>query len=155
MMLTFKNGIPTPDEKREIWRDIDDTFGSEENAGKFFVTFAEPGREPELKPVESANDDYYITLEKRVTSRILTSHRITSPLLLGIKDSNGFSSQSDEIKTAYSHFMSTVIVPDQKKVVRSLNKIFNKTGKTAKLEIEQANILYQFGEDQQQENKEQ
>ena len=157
MMLTFKNGIPTPDEKREIWKDIDDTFGSEENAGKFFVTFAEPGREPSLEPVESANDDYYITLEKRVTSRILTAHRITSPLLLGIRDSNGFSSNADEIKTAYSHFMSTVILPDQKKIVKSLNRIFNKTGKTAKLEIEQSNILYDFGgktEKEEQENVE-
>ena len=142
MMLTFKNGIPTPDEQDEIWRDIEKTFAGEENAGQFFLNFAEPGREPDLQAIQNTNDDYYVTLESRITSRILTAHRISSPLLVGIKDASGFSNNADEIQTAYNHFMGTVIRPDQKKLVKSFNKIINLTGKTVKLEIEPANILY-------------
>lgn len=142
MMLTFKNGIPTPDEQTEIWRDIEKTFAGEDNAGKFFVNFSEPGREPDLQPIENANSDYYVTLESRITSRILTSHRISSGLLLGIKDASGFSNNADEIRTAYNHFMGTVIIPEQKKLLKSFNKIINMTGKTVKLEIEPAEILY-------------
>lgn len=141
MMLTFKNGIPTPDEQASIWKDIEQTFAGEENAGQFFVNFAEPGREPLLQPIENANDDYYITLESRITSRILTSHKITSPLLLGIKDASGFSNNADEIEVAYNHFMGTVIRPDQKKLVKSFNKLINQTGLTVKLEIEPSKIL--------------
>jgi len=157
MMLTFKNGIPTPDEQDEIWKDIEKTFAGEENAGQFFVNFAEPGREPSLEPIQNTNDDYYVTLETRITSRILTAHRITSPLLLGIKDAAGFSSNAEEIETAFNHFMGTVIRPDQKKLVKSFNKIINMTGKTVKLEIEPAEILYTVqvdGVDQDIENKE-
>ncbi len=142
MMLTFRNGIPTPDEQDEIWKDIEKTFAGEENAGQFFLNFSEPGREPTVEAIENANDDYYVTLETRITSRILTAHRITSPLLLGIKDASGFSSNAEEINTAYNHFMGTVIRPDQKKLVRSFNKLINMTGKTIKLEIEPAQILY-------------
>jgi len=142
MMLTFKNGIPTADEQTAIWRDIERTFAGEDNAGKFFVNFSEPGREPDLQAIENANDDYYITLSTRLSQSILTSHRISSPLLLGIKDAAGFSNNADEITTAYNHFMGTVIVPMQKKLVKSFGKIVNMTGKTVKLEIEPAEILY-------------
>ena len=142
MMLTFRNGIPTSDEQTEIWKDIERTFSGEENAGQFFLNFSEPGREPTVEAIENANDDYYVTLETRITSRILTAHRITSPLLLGIKDASGFSSNADEINTAYNHFMGTVIRPDQKKLLSTFGKIINQTGRTVKLEIEPAKILY-------------
>ena len=142
MMLTFRNGIPTPDEQSEIWKDIERTFSGEENAGQFFLNFSEPGREPTVEAIENANDDYYVTLETRITSRILTAHRITSPLLLGIKDASGFSSNADEINTAYNHFIGTVIRPDQKKLLSTFGKIINQTGRTIKLEIEPAKILY-------------
>lgn len=142
MMLTFKNGIPTADEQANIWRDIERTFAGEDNAGKFFVNFSEPGREPDLQAIENANDDYYITLSTRLSQSILTSHRISSPLLLGIKDAAGFSNNADEITVAYNHFMGTVIVPMQKKLVKSFSKIINMTGRTVKLEIEPAEILY-------------
>jgi len=70
-------------------------------------------------PIDSANDDYYLTLETRISSRILTAHRITSPLLLGLHDSasSGFSSNSEEIKVAYAHFEGTVITPKRKKIL--------------------------------------
>ncbi len=142
MMLTFKNGIPTADEQTEIWKDIESTFASESNAGKFFVNFSEPGREPDLTPIQSVNDDYYVILGDRISGVILTSHRISSPLLLGIKDASGFSNNADEITTAYNHFMGTVIVPMQKKLVKSFSKIINQTGRTVKLEIIPAEILY-------------
>ena len=142
MMLTFRNGIPTQDEQEEIWRDIDKTFAGEEQAGKFFVNFSEPGREPTVEAIRSENDDYYVTLEERITSRILTAHRITSPLLLGIKDASGFSSNADEINTSFAHFLGTVVIPDQEKLLKAFGKIVRASGLNVKLEIEQSTILY-------------
>ena len=142
MMLTFKNGIPTADEQTQIWRDIEKTFAGESNAGKFFVNFSEPGREPTLEAITPISDGYYVILGDRISSIILTSHRITSPMLLGIKDASGFSSNADEIQTAFNHFMGTVIAPDQKKLVKSFNKIINQMGRTVKLEVIPSNILY-------------
>ena len=142
MMLTFRNGIPTEDEQQEIWKDIERSFAGEDNAGKFFVNFSEPGREPQVQTIENANDDYYITLESRVSSRILTAHRITSPLLLGIKDAAGFSNNADEISTAFNHFLGTVILPDQKRLLKSFRKIMNLFGLNVNLNIEQSQILY-------------
>ena len=142
-MLTFRNGTPSEDEMDEIWKDINKTFGGEENAGRAFINFTEPGREPTVEAIDSANDDYYVTLEARITSRILTAHRITSPLLLGIKDSAGFSSNAEEIRVAFNHFLGTVVIPDQKKLLKSFGKIVRLSGLNVNLEIEQSDIIYQ------------
>ena len=127
MFIKFNNGVPTPEERRDIYREIEDTFSGEDNAGRFFLSFADGAdRAMEVQPIESANDDYYLTLESRITSRILTAHRITSPLLLGIKDASGFSNNADEIEVAYAHFEGTVIEPKRKKIVSTFGYILNK-----------------------------
>ena len=141
MFVQFRNGVPTPEERRDIYREIEETFSGEDNAGRFFLAFSEPGKELEVTPIENANDDYYITLEQRISSRILTAHRITSPLLLGIKDAAGFSNNADEIKIAYAHFEGTVIEPKRKKILSSLGYILRLHGLNVSLEVQPSEII--------------
>jgi len=141
MFVQFRNGIPSPEERRDIYREIEETFSGEENAGRFFLAFSEPGKELQVTPIENANDDYYLLLEERISSRILTAHRITSPLLLGIKDSSGFSSNADEIKIAYGHFEGTVIQPKREKILKSFGYMLNLAGYNVKLEVQPNEIL--------------
>jgi len=147
MFIQFRNGIPLPQERRDIYNEINETFSGEGNAGRAFISFSEPGKEMEVTPIENSNDDYYITLEQRITSRILTAHRITSPLLLGIKDGAGFSSNSDEIITSYSHFMNTVVRPKQKKLLNTFGYLLNLHGLNVKLEIIPVPMLIGTDED--------
>lgn len=126
MILNFRQGIPTPDEQQQIYKAIQDTFAGEENAGSFFLNFSKAGEELQVNPIENANDTYYITLEERISSRILTAHRITSPLLIGIRTGTGFSSNKDEIIVSYGHLMGTVVIPKQKKLIESFSKIIAK-----------------------------
>lgn len=128
MFIQFRNGVPTPEERRDIYKEIEATFSGEENAGRFFLSFNEPGKEMQVTPIQSTNDGYYLTLEERISSRILTAHRITSPLLLGIKDSAGFSSNADEIKVAYAHFEGTVVEPKRKKILSSFGYMLRLAG---------------------------
>lgn len=141
MFVQFRNGVPHPDERRDIYREIEQTFSGEDNAGRFFLAFSEPGKELEVTPIENANDDYYITLEQRISSRILTAHRITSPLLLGIKDAAGFSSNADEIKVAYAHFEGTVIEPKRKKILSTFGYILKLHGLNVSIEVQPSEIL--------------
>jgi len=142
LAINFRNGQPTEEERLEIYNDIKNTFSGEDNAGRFWLTFSEPGQEPQFNPIQSANDTYYTTLEERISSRVLTAHHITSPLLLGIKDSNGFSSNAAEIETAWAHFLGTVIVPKQKILLKSIKPFMRAFGLNVTLEIEQAKVLY-------------
>ena len=141
MFVQFRNGIPTPEERRMIYNEIEETFTGENNAGRFFLAFSEPGKELQVTPIENANDDYYITLEERISSRILTAHRITSPLLLGIKDANGFSSNAEEILIAYSHFMNTVVEPKRKKILSTYAFLLKLHGLNVTVEVESKQII--------------
>jgi len=153
MAINFRNGIPTPDERQIIHREIEDTFAGENNAGRFFLLFSEPGHEAQITPITAANDGYYTTLEERVSSRILTAHRITSPLLLGIRTSgSGLGNNAQEIETAYAHFFGTVIEPVQKKLLKEMQFVTTLMGFQMNLEIEQSTIDFTDTVDGQTQN---
>ena len=141
MILKFRNGVPSPEERREVYKEIEQTFVGTENSGRFFLSFSEPGKEMEVTPIDSANDDYYILLEQRITSRILTSHRITSPALIGVANGSGFSSVADEILVAYSHFEGTVVEPKRKKILSSFGYILKLAGYNVALNVSPNKIV--------------
>lgn len=135
LFISMRNGIPDPESRRKVYEEIQETYAGEESAGRFFLSFSDPDTAPEITPIEAANSDFYITLEERITSRILTSWRITSPMLLGIRDSSGFSSNAEEIKVSYMHFEGTVIEPKRKKITSSFGYILKLAGYNVNIEV--------------------
>jgi hypothetical protein len=149
LVLQFHNGIPSPEERQDIYQEIASNFSGVDGAGKFFLSFADDkDHNLEVTALDSANDDYYITLENRITSRILTGHRITSPLLLGIKDlgSNGFTNNADEITVSYQHFVSTVIQPDQATLLKVFDRLMYYYGYDTELYIQPKKIFNEEGQ---------
>jgi hypothetical protein len=126
LFIGLNNGIPDPEAREEIYDEITMAFRGSENAGKCFIAFSDDKEhEPTITPIPAANSDYYVQLETRITSRILSAHRITSPLLLGLyhQGGTGLGSNKDEIETAYAHFIATVIKPIQKSMLKTFDKI--------------------------------
>lgn len=137
ILINLPNGEPTDDEKRALYRDLVQSFTGTDNAGRLFLSFSE-GQElaPQIQSINSTTDDYYITLEQRVSSRVLTSHRITSPLLVGIRDtSTGLGNNANEIEVAYTHFMSSVIEPIQKSLNKSISVVLKPFGVEEKIQV--------------------
>lgn len=135
LIISMNNGVPQTDSERaEIYDDIVSSFKGTHNAGRLMLLYnVDKDSAAEITTVDPANDDYYITLDERITSRILSAHRITSPKLLGIYDSaEGFSSNADEIEVAYMHFLATVIKPMQKGVLKVFNQLLYDKGITDK-----------------------
>jgi len=143
----MRNGIPTPEARREIYREIEETFAGEESAGRFFLSFTDNDTAPEIEPIDAANSDYYVTLEERISTRILTAWRITSPALLGIANGSGFSSVADEIKVAYAHFEGTVVEPKRKKITNSSGYILKLAGFNVRIEVIPNRIIEDAVED--------
>lgn len=136
IFINLPNGEPTPDEQRSIYKDLVKSFTGEDNAGRLFLSFSE-GSElaPQIQTIESANDDYYTTLETRISSRIMTAHRITSGRLIGVRDEGGLGNNADEIQVAYTHFASTAIEPKQKKINKGLDKVLSYMGVEEPIQI--------------------
>lgn len=146
LFISMNNGIPDPLARQEIYDEITMSFRGSENAGKAFIAFSDDAdHAPTVTPIESANDDYYVNLESRISSRILTGHRITSPLLLGLYHqggSGGFNSNANEIEVAYAHFISTVIKPLQKAILKTFDTLMYYKGyQDVELYIEQNKLV--------------
>ena len=125
-MISFANGIPTADERRQIEQSLTDKFTGENNAGKFILTFSDDKtRVPEITPISPADlDKQYLALQELLTSNILSGHRVTSKTLMGLDSANGFSSNADELLNASNFYLNSVIMPFQSQIIKTLHKIF-------------------------------
>jgi len=128
MAVNFANGVPTREERRTIERQINSKFGGSGNAGKILITFND-GKDtaPEIVPINANdNSDSYQFLSTETTQKVLTGHRVTSPLLFGVKgDGSGFGNNADELRDSYSLFNNTVIKPFQNTLLDGLQAIFS------------------------------
>jgi len=140
LFIGLNNGIPDPEARQEIYDEITMAFRGSDNAGKAFIAFSDDKEHaPDILPIPAANSDYYVNLETRITSRILSAHRITSPMLLGLyhEGGTGLGRNKDEIETAYAHFITTVVKPIQKSMLKVFDSIMYYRGyETVELYIE-------------------
>lgn len=115
MLISFNNGVPDEETQEMIERRIRDKFSGTSNAGRFILSFND-GKENEasLEPVQLSDaHQQYQFLSEESQSKVMISHRIISPMLLGIKDSTGLGNNADELKTASILMDNTVIKPFQ------------------------------------------
>jgi len=131
MLLSFNNGVPTDEERRTIERHVNDKFSGSGNAGRLLISFNDGSDSaPILTPVNpNDNDGMYEFLAKECTTKILAGHRVTSPLLFGIRgDGSGFGNNAEELRDAFSLFQNTVIKPYQRTLLDGLQVIFDVNG---------------------------
>ena len=143
--LHMNNGIPDPEEQMAIRRNWETMVGAKK-AGKVVFTFNESAdRAPRLDLVPMSDaDKQWQELSVQSRENILAAHRVTSPLLFGIRDAGGLGSNADEMKSAYRIFNRNIIEPYQKIITDSLEEIFKGMGIVADLYIESNDI---FGEE--------
>ena len=69
--------------------------------------------------------EFFKDLAPEVAQSILNGHRVTSPLLFGVRmGQGGLGSNQDEMIQAYDIFTETVLRPYQKIANSAWNKIF-------------------------------
>ena len=124
--FNFANGIPTQEERLEIEHRLSQKFQGSENAGKVIVTFSDDNtRTPQITPIQTADlDKQYLALQELLVQNILTAHRVTSPMLMGIKNDTGLGSNVDELNSAANYYLNTVVKPYQDHIIKILRRIF-------------------------------
>jgi len=127
MLLSFKNGVPTQQERRVIEQKVLDKFTGADNAGRILITFNDGDETaPEFTPItQNGADGMYEYLSKLVSEKIITAHRVVSPLIFGVRsEGGGFGNNADELRDSYSLFNNTVVVPFQNILLKSLGMLF-------------------------------
>ena len=139
MIINMNNGDPGPIERQQIFEEIASSFSGTENAGKFFLSFNQSkDTQTEVQSIMPVGDDYYINLEARISSRVLSALRITNPKICGLYLDNGGgikNSTKDEMIIDYELFKQQVVIPDEKLLLKTLNRVFNKMGGVGKLQV--------------------
>jgi hypothetical protein len=145
VMLNFNNGVPAPEERQTIEDLVQAKFTGTDNAGRFMLSFNDdPLTKPTIDIIDITNlHEKYDYVAEYTQDRILVAHRVTSPLLFGIRTkNNGFSSQSEEMKTAFSILQTMTIAPFQNIILNTLDYALTCSGYTeAELYFEQLTPL--------------
>ena len=138
--INFANGIPTREERLQVERSIEEKFTGASASGKFVLTFSDSKENtPEITPIAVSNaDKQYIALQELLMQNILTGHRCTSPMLVGINSDNGFGSNAEELNSAFEIYLNTVIKPFQNHILKTINKILTVNGTNLPLEFVQS-----------------
>jgi hypothetical protein len=124
-VINFNNGIPGEEMRDQIKRDVlGKLTGS--RGEKVIVAFnanAESKTTVEDIPLNDA-PAHYEYLSKECFEKLIVGHRVTSPMLLGIRDSGGgLGNNADEIKTATLLFDNIVIKPYQLEIIDALDDV--------------------------------
>ena len=144
LITSFNNGIPSLEEQRMIKNQLQQAIQGAENAGKVLTFFNEDrDRGVEFTPFPVSDmDKQFETLVGQAVESILVGHRVTSPLLFGIRDGGGLGSNTDEMKQAMRIFMKQVVEPFQRMITDSIEYLFSTVAINANIEITQ-NDLFQ------------
>ena len=126
-IINLNNGVPDKETQRRVKADIQRKFAGA-RGDKIIVAFnnnSESATTVESLPLDNAPEHYqYLSDECR--NKLITSHAVTSPLLLGIRDTgSGLGSNADEIKNASLFFDNTVIKPYQEEIIDALKEILS------------------------------
>jgi len=125
MLINFNNGVPTEEERYLIESRIGEKFSGTSNAGKFILAFNDNKEmAADITPVQLSDaSDQYQFLADEAMRKLMVAHRVTSPMLLGIKDQSGLGNNAEELKTASTLFDNTVIRPMQETILDGVDKI--------------------------------
>ena len=125
MLINFNNGTPNAEERQMLENRIYEKFSGSSNAGKFILAFNDnPESAATIEPIQLSEAHLqYQFLSDESSKKVMVSHRVVSPMLLGIKDSTGLGNNAEELETASILMENTVIQPFQTLLIDAFDTI--------------------------------
>ena len=125
MLINFNNGTPNAEERQMLENRIYEKFSGSSNAGKFILAFNDnPESAATIEPIQLSEAHLqYQFLSDESSKKVMVSHRVVSPMLLGIKDSSGLGNNAQELETASILMENTVIQPFQTLLIDAFDTI--------------------------------
>ena len=124
-VVNFNNGVPDREKQLQIKSDVMQKLTGSRGE-KVIIAFnnnAETKTTIDDVPLDNA-PAHYEYLSSECATKLMVAHRVTSPLLLGIRDgNNGLGNNADEIKTASLLFQNVTIRPYQDLIIDCIDQI--------------------------------
>jgi hypothetical protein len=129
-VINFNNNIPPEEKRQEVASDVKRKLTGSKG-DKVIVSFNSSAENKTTVDDIPLNDApaHYEYLANECFEKLIVGHRVTSPMLLGIRDTGGgLSNNSDEIETATRLFDNIVIRPYQIEIIEALDEILAVNG---------------------------
>jgi predicted transcriptional regulator len=135
-MVTFPNGEPTPDEKRNIERRFSDRFTGADGK-KLILSFVDRVDQKPLVDDLGQSDlskEDFANVDTLIQTNIFAGHQIVSPVLFGIK-TEGQLGATTELQSAYEIFKNTYANDKQHFIESVFNELATIKGATSEIVI--------------------
>jgi len=123
-IVEFSNGVPSQREMMQIEKSFKNKLTGT-NGNKIVFIYNENGSTPARitqAPIPEA-DKQYESISAQVQQNVLIGHKITSPMLVGIKSDTGLGNNADEIRTANELLQNVTITPYQETIEKFLQPL--------------------------------
>lgn len=129
-VINFNNNIPPEEKRQEVANDVKRKLTGS-RGDKVIVSFNASAENKTTVDDIPLNDApaHYEYLATECFEKLIVGHRVTSPMLLGIRDTGGgLGNNADEIETATRLFDNIVIRPYQLEIIEALDEILAVNG---------------------------
>lgn len=129
-VINFNNNVPQEEKRQEIANEVKRKLTGS-RGDKVIVSFNASADNKTTVDDIPLNDapEHYQYLSTECFEKLIVGHRVTSPMLLGIRDTGGgLGNNADEIETATRLFDNIVIRPYQLEIIEALDEILSVNG---------------------------
>jgi biotin operon repressor len=141
-IINFNNGTSDEPGRAAIEKQIKAKFQGTDKAGSLAITFNQSAdNAPTITSFAPSDlDKQFIEIGKRVEQDIFTSHKLTSPMLVGVKTEGQLGGRNELIE-AFELFQNTYVEIRQKMIEDVLNYFGEIYGLTSQLEIKRVQAV--------------
>ena len=150
-LVNFSNGVPSEEAQRDISRQIKSKLTGAKG-DKVIVSFNDNAdSKATIEDISLADaPEHYQYLSNECQAKILNSHTVISPMIVGITNENhGFSSNADEIEMATKVFYNQSIVTFQQAIIDRIDEYLAFNGCALDLYFKRLNLMDSIEEKQQ------
>jgi hypothetical protein len=130
-VINVNGGKPESEEDlNKFSRQIRNQLTGSTNAGKFLLSFNDNKESETTISALQVSDAHkqYDFLTQEAQNKICIAHKVVSGAILGITKSTGFSSNAEEIETAFNETYLNVIQPIQENIIDAIEFVKGLTG---------------------------
>jgi hypothetical protein len=124
-LISFNGAVPTEEEQKIIVDKVTEKFTGSDNAGSLVITFSDgKERAPTIDRVPVDNlDKQFDILNKTLQTEVFTGHRVTSPMLFGIKTEGQLGGRA-ELLESNELFQNNYVTPKHEDIENAMSDIF-------------------------------
>lgn len=127
-VITFIDSEFSDEQMNKIEMDINKKFGGSANAGRAIIGFAANKDDATILDTVDQPDlvAQWEWLAAQIDSKILVSHGIVSPLMVGVRTTGGgFGNNADELQQSYMLYYESKLKSYQNYILQGITKIMN------------------------------